>query len=135
MPESELVAALVSILQSTSSPIDALSVAREFDYRRGRADVISVTSTGMLLAFEAKCSRWRVALHQAHRNRCFVDASYVVLPEATAHRAHAHWREFDRLGVGLAYVHGGVLTVLAPAAYAAPIQPWLRQRAIDELRG
>ena len=67
--ESALVQDFVRFLSSRDeAEWDATHVSREFDYTRGRTDVIALNAAGQVLAFEAKLARWRDALHQAYRN-------------------------------------------------------------------
>ena len=68
--ESDLVQDFVRFLggRRGASEWRADAVAQEFFYSRGRTNVIA-SSGGQLLAFEAKLTRWRDALHQAYRNR------------------------------------------------------------------
>jgi hypothetical protein len=89
----------VTAAASHESPWGALSLAREFDYLRGRPDVVALTSDGELLVFEAKLERWKVALHQAYRNTTFSHRSYVLLPARAAKRAVRFSAEFARRGV------------------------------------
>jgi hypothetical protein len=48
-----------------------VSFACEFDYSRGRTDVVALRDGEHVIAFEAKLKDWRTALHQAYRNTCF----------------------------------------------------------------
>jgi hypothetical protein len=129
--EKALVDEFVRRLLTPCSPWGELKVAREFDYRSGRTDVVALSDEGCVVAFEAKLTRWREALHQAYRNLCFANLSYVLLPKPTALAAVKYLREFDRRGVGLCYVDGDDLVVLHEAANAEPLQPWLYLQAVD----
>lgn len=132
--EETLVQTLLLGLFSEASPWGPVRVRREFDYQRGRTDVVALTSSGSVVAFEAKLTRWRVALHQAYRNLCFADVSFVVLPKKAAIRAASFSRDFDRRGVGICYVSDdeGVIIVY-DADVSEPLQPWLRAAAIDSI--
>jgi len=55
--EAELVAHLESGFAGASSPWQDLRHGREFDYARGRTDVVAISREGELLAFEAKLDR------------------------------------------------------------------------------
>ncbi len=113
----------------------AEGVAREFFYARGRTDVIAV-SDGKLLAFEAKLTRWREALHQAYRNRCFAHRSYVVVPSAGADRLLRHEEDFTRRKVGLCAVSSARdVTVLIEADACEPWQEWLAHNALALVDG
>lgn len=133
--EETLVEVFVEYLDSGTSPWGPTDVAREFDYQRGRTDVVAVTAHGKVVAFEAKLERWREALHQAYRNRCFADSSFVVLPKEIAERALKYSAEFSRRGVGVCYVcaTSGVV-ILHDAGEAEPLQPWLREVAAQRAR-
>lgn len=111
----------------------SLEIGLEFDYRRGRVDIIGVSDTGELHAFEAKLTRWRHALDQAYRSTTFANFSYVLLPLAAATRALLHRQEFERRGVGIIAAEGAVLTLMLRPRYNAPIQPWLTIAAIEHV--
>jgi hypothetical protein len=129
--ERDLVEAFVGLL--TAGGVFAVEeFGLEFDYRRGRADVVALSDEGHVIAFEAKLSDWREALHQAYRNTCFAGESYVVMPIGAALRAVGHAIEFDRRGVGLCAISNGAIEIL----HAAPrrkdvLEPHLKQRAAD----
>lgn len=125
-----LVDHFVRHLQEEAEDWALASVAEEFFYQRGRTDVIAVTKDGNVLAFEAKLTRWRDALQQAYRNRCFAHQSYVVLPERTARLAERYPAEFSRRAVGLCYLGEEEMVVLFKPMSAAPLQPWLTQQAV-----
>jgi hypothetical protein len=59
--------------------------------------VVALTSAGRVLAFEAKLKDWREALHQAYRNSCFANGTYVVLPKSAAELAHHTAQSFKAL--------------------------------------
>ena len=111
-----------------------MQVAREFFYHRGRTDVVALTSTGRILAFEAKLKDWREALHQAYRNSCFAHGSYVVLPGPAATLAHRYSAEFESRHVGLCLVSRNRLEVLHEAKPLSPLQPWLSSLAAAQAR-
>jgi hypothetical protein len=124
-----LVNQFVRHLQSEAEDWSLISVAEEFFYHRGRTDVIAITKDGNVLAFEAKLTRWRDALQQAYRNRCFAHQSYVVLPECTARLAERYAAEFSRRAVGLCYLADEEVVVVFDPTPAAPLQPWLTRQA------
>jgi hypothetical protein len=131
--EESMVTSFVEHLTTERAPwIGVHGVCREFDYQRGRTDVVAVTAEGYVVAFEAKLERWREAMHQAYRNRCFADMSFVVLPKDVALIAAGFHGEFQRRGVGICYVDttDGVV-VLTEGVCATPLQPWLRARAAE----
>jgi hypothetical protein len=133
--ENALVERLVQRLNKPNSPWGALRLAREFDYLRGRTDVIAVTDDRQVVAFEAKLTRWRDALHQAFRNRCFAHCSFVVLPKGTAIRAAKFEAEFRRRDVGLCYVENDDVVVMWHSEPSEPLQPWLSEQAIFTASG
>jgi len=130
--EADLVRDFINaVLRFEASPFDTATVGKEFDYRSGRADVITVTWDGEVVAFEAKLSRWREALHQAYRNTCFAHQSYVLLPWDVAERAAAYQGEFDARRVGICALRDGALVKLVEAPRHEPLQQWLADRAVD----
>jgi hypothetical protein len=127
--ELRLVEHLVDNLENSNSPWGCVKHSREFNYCRGRTDVVALTSCGQVIAFEAKLTRWRVALHQAHRNLCFAHASFVVLPKGIAVIASRYSAEFQRRNVGLCYVDGDAVVVVLNPSSEDPLQPWLANLA------
>ena len=102
---------------------------------RGRADVVAFSLSNELIAIEAKLSRWRIALQQAFRNKCFADKSYVLLPDSVAKVASRYEYEFDRRGIGICCIQDGHICIVKEAIAEEPIQPWLRQAAIQYVMG
>ncbi len=114
-----------------SSPWGEIRIKPEFFYNRGRTDLVAVSEDGKVIAFEAKLKYWKTALHQAYRNKCFADLSYVVLPEDSALFASRYSGEFTRRGVGLCFVSDNDLKIIHEAAESVPLQPWLREQAFS----
>lgn len=134
LTEAALVRDFVEAIRCEGAPLRAVQVGAEFDYRDGRTDVITLSGDGELLAFEAKLTQWRVALHQAYRATSFAHRSYVVLPAKVAHRALAHASEFDRRRVGLCAMRAdGTIEVLHQAPRVDPLMPWVSSRAVQFL--
>lgn len=132
--ENLLVETLLDELFGEVTPWGAVTLQREFDYARGRTDVIALTEDGSVVAFEAKLSRWKIALHQAYRNRCYADASYIVVPKAVAFQAARFPHEFTRRGVGLCYIDEEEgLVVLRESGSSETLQPWLRTLALERI--
>lgn len=129
--EQSLVSYFVSSIQSNTSPWGQVKLAQEFFYQRGRTDLIVISSSGDVIAFEAKISKWRIALQQAYRNQCFADMSFVVLPPKSAKNAVKHIDEFSYRGVGLCCINTDDLEILLDASRVEPLQPWLRDQAIE----
>lgn len=127
--EEDLVEAFVSHLSAGSSPWVPCGYLREFDYVSGRTDVLSLGPSDEIVAFEAKLSNWRKALHQAWRNTSFANRVYVVLPREGIGPALRHRDEFNMLGVGLCAVDATGIAVLIDGARADPVIPWLHHKA------
>lgn len=83
----------------------------EFNYSRGKTDIVTVTEDDKVVAIEAKLCKWRNALQQAYRNRCFADKSYVLLPIDAASRALHNEREFRSRGVGICSLSEGHINI------------------------
>ncbi len=132
--EERLIEALCILLASQDTPWGEVQVTREFNYSRGRTDVVALDKRSNLVAFEAKLYRWRDALQQAYRNTSFAHFSYVVMPEEVAIRAQLYAHEFDRRSVGLCYPKNGTLIVCLSARKTQPILPWLSKTAISEIQ-
>lgn len=102
--EQSLVRVFVKHVQGVASPWGEIKIKPEFFYNRGRADLVAVSEDGKVIAFEAKLKRWKTALHQAYKNKCFADLSYVVLPEDSALCASRYSGEFIRRGICLCFI-------------------------------
>lgn len=131
--EDNLVAAFITHLASDSFPWTTCSVVREFDYVSGRTDILSLTLGNEIIAFEAKLSNWRKAIHQAWRNTSFANQVYVVLPRKHATAAIKNRAEFDARGVGLCVVDEGGVEVLIRSTINQPVMPWLNNKAMSAL--
>lgn len=127
--EKSLVDDFIVSLQTISSPWGKLKIGSEFFYQRGRTDLVAVSDNGKVIAFEAKLKKWRIALQQAYRNKCYADLSYVVLPAYSAKLAYKHLDEFILRGVGICCVTEGDFEVIYDSIPTKPIQPWLRNQA------
>jgi hypothetical protein len=131
--EEALINKFLAQLRGPSAPWPIAGVQTEFDYRRGRTDVVAVSAEGEVVAFEAKVARWKTALWQAYRNTCFAHHTYVVLPAEQAMHAQQHRAEFERLGVGLCAVEAEAVIVLIESETFAPLQPWLTLQATERI--
>ena len=128
--EKSLVRQFVTGLHETCHPWGPVNTILEFDYRRGRTDILALTVDGKcLIAFEAKLRDWRKALHQAYRNTSFVHRSYVVLPKKAAMQAQCYSGEFTLRKVGLCYTQKEHITILVEPEILNPIEPWLHETA------
>lgn len=128
--EETLVDSLVAVLTSSRTPWGEVRFAREFDYSRGRADIVAVAEADALIAIEAKLKDWKCALHQAYRNTCFAHQSFVLLPKPAALTAFAFRAEFEKRGVGLCYIDGADLVILQDSPTSPPLEPWLAAEAV-----
>lgn len=112
------------------NPWGILPTAIEFNYVRGRTDVIGLTYNQEIMAFEMKLKRWRDALHQAYRNTCFAHYSYIVIPEDVANKAfRSAYNTFSKLSVGICYIGSNGINILMPAKKITPLQRLLTGRA------
>jgi hypothetical protein len=127
--EQRLVERFISILESQATPFGDMRVACEFNYSRGRTDVVALNEGNQVIAFEAKLKDWRTALHQAYRNTCFAHQSFVLLPKDAAFQAADCREEFDKRGVGLCYLDIAGVVILHDSPCTAPIEPWLASEA------
>jgi hypothetical protein len=132
--EQLLVSEFVSLLESHATPWGDVRISCEFDYSRGRTDVVLLDESGKLIAFEAKLSKWRYALHQAYRNTCFAHRSFVLLPIKAAVEAAKFRQEFESRGVGLCCLDKNTLTICHEAPSGWPIEPWLALAAIERIQ-
>ena len=133
--ERNLVRQFVRGLRDVSCPWGKVGVSREFDYSRGRADLVVAAEDGNhLIAFEAKLKRWRDALQQAYRNLCFAHSSYVILPRRTALRAQLYAGEFAYRNVGLCYIERDRINVVLTSEKSIPIEPWLLDAALGAVK-
>ena len=133
--ESSLVRQFVQRLERPDSPWGSLQTSQEFEFSRGRTDVVALVGGGShLIAFEAKLEKWRVALQQAYRNTCFAHSSYVVLPRHVALRAEKHFQDFRYRNVGICYIDGGVISILVASEKREPLQPWILSAAVAAVR-
>ncbi|WHX48983.1 hypothetical protein QNH46_23535 [Paenibacillus woosongensis] len=128
--EKALVLQFVDQLKTTDSPWGEVKYGTEFDYQRGRTDIIVVSPEGKVIAIEAKLTKWKTALQQAYRNQCFADLSYVLLPETEINNASRYSLEFRKRGVGLCYLADGGINIAQDAYETEPLQPWLREKAM-----
>lgn len=132
--EQHLVDDFVDLLETDQTPWGKLECSREFDYSRGRTDVVALSEGEVLIAIEAKLKDWKHALHQAYRNTCFAHQSFVLLPKKIALSAASYKAEFERRGVGLCYIENTTLVVIYNSRLTTPIEPWLAKEAVLQVR-
>ena len=134
--EDALVNDFISCIPKSPFAKDGLlGVSKEFNYNRGRADIILMTFDNEVVAFEAKLQKWREALHQAYRNTCFAHSSYIIVPKDVAERAAQYEIEFAQRLVGICYVNNNKIVIARKAIKSIPIQEWLLRRAQNTLIG
>jgi hypothetical protein len=114
-----------------AADFDVLFASSEFYYTAGRVDLVAQSKQGDIFAFEAKLTKWRLALDQAYRNSSFAHYSYVVLPADSANAALRYTAEFELRGVGLCVVSDELLDVKIAAPRRDPLMPWLTAAALD----
>ena len=131
--ECDLVDEFKAILLKSQDPFHVLHLAPEFNYGSGRTDVVAGTIKGNLIAFEAKLSRWRLALTQAYRNSAFAHYSYVLIPSDVVKNPIKNRYEFQRRGVGLCSLGPSGIRIEIAAARRDPIQPWLTETAFKHV--
>jgi hypothetical protein len=112
-----------------------MTTTREFDFQRGRTDIVGVARGDKVVSFEAKLTRWKDALDQAYRNTSFSHLSFVLLPMPVALRAKEHADQFDMRKVGICSVSKASVVVVHPAAKVIPILPWLCEKVIGTING
>jgi hypothetical protein len=122
--EAALVRRFVEVLRSDDSPWRSIGILEEFNYLRGRTDVV-VTTDDCTIAFEAKLTNWRRALDQAYRNTCYAVESYVLLPADRAKYAMKYIAEFEERGVGLCSIDHKQVEILHRPPARPPVEPWL----------
>lgn len=133
--EQDLVNAFLKILPSSSFAKNGhILFSTEFDYSRGRTDIIILNHRNELIAIEAKLNNWRNALHQAYRNTCFAKLSYILVPESTAKTASKYLPEFSKRSVGLCFISQDKINIAVEAKYNIPLQDWLHQKAIQSVK-
>jgi len=97
------------------------NIYREVACYSRRIDVLQ-TRDRTLWAFEAKLSKWQIALEQARHHLLAVDYSIVVLPELLARRIDKS--NFADLGVGLIGVGSvNVITFIEPVKSSLRWEP------------
>ncbi len=128
--ESKLVESFNKLIIDKEAPLHVDKIAHEFGYTSGKVDVVASLENKKLISFEAKLSKWKIALQQAYRNTSFSHYSYVVLPEPTSNIAEKYPDLFHRRGVGLCSVSNNKIKVVIGAKKKKPILPWLTKLAL-----
>jgi len=132
--EQSLVAAFVKNLGSSPfSEGRSVRFSTEFNYQRGKTDIIALDATDLVIAIEAKLERWRDALDQAYRNTCFAHYSYVLLPQETAALAMKSLSEFSDRSVGICIILDDAIQIIHHAKLNPPLQDWLSERATESI--
>ena len=95
-------------------------------------DVVAVTESQEIWAFEVKLNDWRRGLRQAERYLLGVDRSYLVVPPKLASRVQASRFDLEAQGVGLVLLaYGGVPEFVLPAARSRYAVPDLRGHVLS----
>jgi hypothetical protein len=130
--EKELVNEFISCLSYQAfSTFGLLDYSTEFNYQRGKTDIIAKTEKNDIIAFEAKLNKWREALYQAYRNTCFSHYSYVLLPASVVKNALVFSSEFELRSIGICWVDNSIIHIAQDAKRNYPLQQWLSSRAIN----
>ena len=132
--EQELVRAFLDNLAEGGGPWGQVRVTTEFEYSRGRVDVVAVTRGKEVIAIEAKLRKWRDGAQQAYRNRCFAHYSYLLLPETSANKLVLDSGQIERMQLGILVLAGKEVLVSRVAPRSQPIQPWLCDLAANSVR-
>lgn len=127
--EENLVFEFIKQLDGPSSPWGKVRFQTEFNYQRGKTDLI-LFKEGSIIAIEAKLYKWREALQQAYRNKCFADYSYILIPETELKKALKYHQEFSRRNVGICSLTNNQISIVYTSLKTLPLQPWLKERAI-----
>ena len=127
--EVTLVDQLAALVSQGSVAWLRQTLVREFDYSSGRTDLLTLTVTDHVVAFEAKLTNWRKAMDQAWRNTSFANEVYVVLPRACSRPALQHRADFEDSGVGLCVMDENGVDMLWNSRNHKPVIPWLHHKA------
>lgn len=131
--EKRLVSDLSSHVTEGRATVKLSKVAFEFGYSTGWTDVVGMGGRNVLHAFEAKLKKWKDALDQARKNRCFAHYCYVALPPTTAKVALESREDFEKLGVGLMVVSTEGARLAIRPKKNAPLLPWITRDAVATL--
>lgn len=132
--EQDLVDSFVERL-SEDEPWKRIEYSTEFNYMRGKTDIVVVSDKNEVIAIEAKLNKWRSALHQAYRNLCFADKSYILLPPDVAEIACSHEYDFNIRGIGICSIYENRIVVVKEASQNKPFQGWLKEQAFQYVLG
>ncbi len=133
--EDELVKDFCNIIGQGQTPWGQSVFNTEFNFIRGKTDIVAKSGSNKLIAFEAKLNNWKKALNQAYRCTSFANESYVIMPKNTAIKLEKYISEFHRRSVGLCYIDDDKIVVLIESNTQDPIQPWLFEKAVDYIEG
>ena len=102
----------------------------------GRGGRVSVSDGWLqdclIIAIEAKLTKWKDALRQAIEYRRYADESYVLLPEIHARPALKSQNEFEAEGIGLLILRGSSVDCIFPAARSVG-HSWRREFVYSRL--
>ncbi|WP_224165422.1 hypothetical protein [Arthrobacter sp. StoSoilA2] len=107
--ESRMMPDLVNWLRRSRWVRDDSIIVRELPINGRRADLVTMTKSGVISTFELKLGGFNRALEQAVYNRLSVDRSWMVL--GSSPRA-SNVEEAVRFGIGIIAINEGQLKVL-----------------------
>jgi hypothetical protein len=131
--EKRLVSDLSAHVTNGRGSVKLSKLAFEFGHSSGWTDVVGLGGRKVLHAFEAKLNRWKDALDQARKNRCFAHYCYVALPATAAKRALESRQDFEKFGVGLVVVSTDSARLAIRPKRNAPLLPWITKVAVATL--
>lgn len=107
--ESRMMPDLVNWLKRSRWVREDSIIVREFPINGRRADLVTMTRSGIISTFELKLGGFGRALEQAAYNRLSVDRSWMVLGSRPRASSVA---EAEKFGIGIIAIDGGQLMVL-----------------------
>lgn len=129
--EIDLVEKAIALIEKPRNPLKIKGFAQEFNYLSGKTDIIAVTRDKSIISIEAKLSKWKIAIQQAHKNISFSHYSFVLLPLKNANQIfEQNSEEFKKRGIGLITIEFNRLKILIESNFHAPARPWLTDSAI-----
>lgn len=129
--EDELVTAFLALLEDNDHPWGEIHVSTEFNYQSGKTDVVACTQNGEVIAFEAKLSKWKEAIHQAYRSTSYADYSYVLLPLDVAEKVAIYSSELSKRNIGVVSIVSDEIKVIYDAPKVDPIHKRLKSKVFE----
>ncbi len=128
--EAELAAPLLRYLQQRRRVTGSSLIAEQVSLHGKWIDLVTLTSTRILTAYELKLNHVSRVLEQAAANTFSVDRSYLVTASRPRENALEH---AELLGVGILWVSDDKISELVRAPRHRPI-PQVRARLVAEIR-